>query len=61
MYVTFWIFCFIVLLCVLLVWMCTVLLPPGVNPIAGNKYNNNNNNNNNNTVLLQQPYGQMQR
>jgi hypothetical protein len=30
--------------------MCTVLLPPGVNPIAV-KYNNNNNNNINNTTL----------
>jgi hypothetical protein len=29
--------------------MCSVLLPPGVHPIAVNKYNNNNNNNNNNS------------
>jgi hypothetical protein len=32
--VPFWVFCFIVLFCVL----CTVLLPPGVNQIAVNKY-----------------------
>ena len=38
MYVMFCIFCFIVLFCVLFVSMCTVLLPPGVNPIAFNKY-----------------------
>jgi len=25
-------------LCIVCVWMCTVLLPPGVNPIAVNKY-----------------------
>ena len=40
MYVLFWVFCFIVLFCVLFVCkMCTVLLPSGVNPIAVNKYN----------------------
>jgi len=27
-----------VVLCTVCVWMCTVLLPPGVNPIAVNKY-----------------------
>jgi len=36
MYVLFCAFCFIVLFHVLFV--CTVLLPPGVNPIAVNKY-----------------------
>jgi hypothetical protein len=35
-YVPFWVFCFIVLFCVLFV--CTVLLPPGGYPIAVNKY-----------------------
>jgi hypothetical protein len=30
--------------------MCTVLLPPGVNPIAVNNNNNNNNNNNKDIV-----------
>jgi len=34
--------------------MCTVLLPPGVNSIAVNKYNNNNNNNNNYTSFRAQ-------
>jgi len=29
-----------VVLCIVCVYMCTVLLPPGVNPIAVNKYNN---------------------
>ena len=42
MYVPFWLFCFIVLFCVLFVCKsvlyCTVLLPPGVNSISGNKY-----------------------
>jgi hypothetical protein len=42
MYVIFCVFCFIVLFCVLFVCKCvlycTVLLPPGVNPIAANKY-----------------------
>ena len=28
-----------VVLCIVCVYMCTVLLPPGVNPIAVNKYN----------------------
>jgi hypothetical protein len=36
MYVIFCVFCFIVLFCVLK--MCNVLLPPGVNPTAVNKY-----------------------
>ena len=36
MYLLFCIFCFTVLFCVLFV--CTILLPPGVNPIAVNKY-----------------------
>jgi len=42
MYVPFWVFCFVVLFCVLFVCKCvlycTVLLPPGVSPTAGNKY-----------------------
>jgi len=32
------IFCICVVLCIVCVQMCTVLLPPGVNPIAVNKY-----------------------
>jgi hypothetical protein len=35
MYVLFWVFCFFVFFCVLFV--CTVLLPWGVNPTAVNK------------------------
>jgi hypothetical protein len=35
---------FFVVLCIVCVWMCTVLLPPGVNPIAVNKYININTN-----------------
>ena len=38
MYVLFCVFCFIVLFCVL--FMCNVLLPTCINPIAGNKYIN---------------------
>jgi hypothetical protein len=39
MYVPFCIFYFhCVVLCIVCVQMCTVLLPPGVNPIAVNKY-----------------------
>ena len=40
MHVPFWTFCFIVSFCVLClcVQMCTVLLPPGVNQTAVNKY-----------------------
>jgi len=38
MYVPSWVFCFIVLFCILFVCVCTVLLPPGVNPVAVNKY-----------------------
>jgi hypothetical protein len=39
-YVPFWVFCFIWLFCVLCVcvYMCTVLLPSGGNPIAVNRY-----------------------
>ena len=37
MYVLFWVFCFIVLCCVCLC-VNTVQLPPGVKPIAVNKY-----------------------
>ena len=39
MYVLFCRFCFhCVVLSIVCVQMCTVLLPPGVNPIAVNKY-----------------------
>ena len=39
MYVPFWLFCFhCVVLCTVCVYMCTVLLPPGFNAIAFNKY-----------------------
>jgi len=38
MYVPFWVFRFIVFFCVLFLEMCIVLLPPGINPIAVNKY-----------------------
>jgi len=37
MYVPFWVL-FLCVLCIVCVWMCTLLLPPGVNPIAVNKY-----------------------
>jgi len=34
----FCVYCFHCVLCIAFVYMCTVLLPPGVNPIAVNKY-----------------------
>jgi hypothetical protein len=37
LYVLLCVFCFKVLFCALFVWMCTVLLPPGVNPTAVNE------------------------
>jgi hypothetical protein len=40
MYIPSWVFCLIVLFCVLFVCKCVVTLPPGVNPIAINKYIN---------------------
>jgi hypothetical protein len=33
-------YCLFVILCIVCVQMCTVLLPPGVNPTAVNKYIN---------------------
>ena len=38
MYVPFWVLLYFVVLCTVCVSMCTVLLLPGVNPIAINKY-----------------------
>jgi len=40
MYVPFWVFCVIVcsVYCLYVGQMCTVLLTPGVNPVAFNKY-----------------------
>ena len=37
-YNPFWVFCFVLLFCVLFVCKCVLLLPPGVNPIAVKKY-----------------------
>jgi hypothetical protein len=37
-YVPFWVFCFIVLFCVLFGLKCAVLLPPGVSTFAVYKY-----------------------
>ena len=36
--VLFYVFLFCIVLCIVCVWKCTVLLPPGDNPIAFNKY-----------------------
>ena len=39
LYILFCIFCFhCIVLCIVCAWKCAVLLPPGVNPVAVNKY-----------------------